>query len=142
MILTGPFQLLAYRNGVVDRVETEQLACRMRYIFFNQPTHGSLNRKLKNCSTCWSRWILSGELHWRRVCGAEGDDFTKKVEAALALLPAGLAPSLSHAPVGVPAAASSSSQAMADLASVIRWREQGLLSEDEFRAAKRTLGLH
>ena len=44
MILTGPFQLLAYRNGVVDRVETEQLACRMLYIFFNQPTHGSLNQ--------------------------------------------------------------------------------------------------
>ena len=30
---------------------------------------------------------------------------------------------------------------MADLARVVEWRQQGLLSEEEFQAAKRALGL-
>ena len=35
-IFTGPFELKAYRDGKVDVTETEQLACRMRYITFKK----------------------------------------------------------------------------------------------------------
>ena len=92
MIFTGPFELLAYRNGVVDRRETEQLTCRLQYIYFQQPASGALNRKFKHCPTCWSRWVLSGELQWRNMRGVDGDDFTRKVATVLGSTPATPAP--------------------------------------------------
>ena len=154
MIFTGPFELLAYRNGVVDRRETEQLTCRLQYIYFQQPASGALNRKFKHCPTCWSRWVLSGELQWRNMRGVDGDDFTRKVATVLGGIPAAPAPAgrehasssgaqssgLAQGPATL--AASASSQTMSELARAVQWREQGLLSEMEFQAAKRALGLY
>ena len=154
MIFTGPFELLAYRNGVVDRRETEQLTCRLQYIYFQQPVCKTLNRKFKHCPTCWSRWVLSGELQWRSMRGIMGDDFTRKVATVLGDTPAALAPAgrdrasssgaqssgLAQGPA--PLVGSTSSQTMDDVARAVQWRQQGLLSEAEFQAAKRALGLH
>ena len=64
LIFTGPFELLAYRNGVVNEIETDQLTCRLRYVFFSRPA-SAVRQKLKNCTACWSRWVLRGELQWR-----------------------------------------------------------------------------
>ena len=82
-IFTGPFELLAFRNGMVDQMETEQLNCRMQYIIFGRPAPPQVNRGLKHCAWCWSRWILRGELLWRRQQGVARDEFLKKVACQL-----------------------------------------------------------
>ena len=142
MIFTGPFELRAYRDGRVDSVETEQLACRLQYIFFRNPTPGNLGRKLKHCATCWSRWVLCGELQWRQVSGIEHDEFTRQVVGTSGMGPMGSASSSCSGPMSGPTG-TSSSQPSADLASLVQWRQQGILSDEEFTAAKRRcLGLH
>ena len=141
MIFTGPFELLAYRNGHVDEVETEQLACRMRYIFFRQPAR-AMPRRLKHCPTCWSRWILGGELQQCRALGRELDDFMKKVVATLGEMPAGsTSASSSDRPRAASASSSGSNNLMADLARLVEWHQLGHLDENEFHAAKKALGL-
>ena len=150
MIFTGPFQLLAYRNGKVDMMETDQLTCRMEYIFFKKPASGALNRTMKHCAVCWSRWILGGEADWRVANGADsaGNEFMCEVEAMigqrLERSQAGSSRGASSSGLDPVAAASSTSESatfMTALTRVMDWRQQGLLSDSEFLSAKRALGL-
>ena len=136
-IFTGPFSLTAYRNGAPDAKETEQLACRVRYVHFSRlaPPADAVRRDFKACPVCWARWILSGELDWRAQEGHNIDELTA-VPAAV------------HARTAWQTAASSSSTAPAPGASVVDhlrelivWRTQGHISEAEFESAKRALGL-
>ena len=150
MIFTGPFQLLAYRNGKPDMMETDQLTCRMEYVFFNKPASGVLNRKMKHCAACWSRWILQGELDWRAAHGVDtaGDEFLCEVEATVGQrleshgADSSRGASSSGFKPGTPASSSSEpAQFMTALTRVMDWRQQGLLSDSEFQSAKRALGL-
>ena len=150
MIFTGPFQLQAYRNGKVDWVETEQLTCRMEYIFFQTPASGVLNRSMKHCAACWSRWILGGEMDWRVANGTDsaGDEYMCEVEATIGqrLVSHGAASSSGASSRGperdaAASAASDPAKFMADLTRVMDWRQQGMLTDSEFQAAKRSLGL-
>ena len=47
-IFTGPFRLVAYRNGFPNDNETEQLTCRMRYVHLQQPAPVQLDRSFKH----------------------------------------------------------------------------------------------
>ena len=85
--------------------------------------------------------MLSGELQWRHAAGVELDDFTREVAATIGQHPAGAAPSSSSLPTGVPATARASSQRMANLGILVQWHQQGLLTDEEFQAAKRKMGL-
>ena len=144
IILTGPFELIAYKNGIMDKVETDQLSCRMRYVYFRQPALSQLNRSLKHCPTCWSRWVLRGEMQWRRQGQHALDEFMVKVMSTLGERHVGGSSASSSSgpshvsPVSTPAP---STTLMTDLARAVQWHEQGLLSADEFQAAKRALGL-
>ena len=79
-IFTGPFELTAYRNGQMDEYETEQLACRMRYVRFSRPApQQGLDRSFKACAMCWSQWLLQGALAKHMSTGAPLDAFMTKV---------------------------------------------------------------
>ena len=134
MIFTGPFELVAYRNGIADDIETEQLSCRMQYVHFKNPAHGSLVR-LKHCPACWSRWVLRGEMQWRRRGNHAMDEFMAEVSATIGEQQLGMMPGRSTGPA-VP-----QSSLMDDLSRAVEWHQQGLLSEEEFQATKRALGL-
>ena len=158
-LFTGPFELTAYRNGVVDVRETEQIATRIRYVRFDLPAAPRKGKAPKPCAFCWSRWILFGELQWRCDNGVPLDDFFKKVEAmasgvvaapspappavvvsgttAAPVLPTTLAaPPSSSAPV-----APRSQDFFEKLSKLIEWHSDGHLSDLEFVAAKRMLAL-
>ena len=159
-ILTGPFKLTAYKDGFVDAHETEQLACRMKYWMFNRPAPCQRDRSFKPCPRCWSRWVLDGERRWQALHGIVPDSFMRRVIAAsgagVAATPVqGPNGSTRPAPAACPAAPgaapmgpslqSSGANAGAtfheQLCQVMAWRTQGLLSDSEFAAAKRQLGL-
>ena len=137
MIFTGPFELLAYRNGRVDDVETRQLSCRMRYVFFNNPPLARSGRGLKHCPTCWSRWVIRGEMQWRRQGNHAISEFMTKAAAIVGEQQPGSMPGSSTGP-----APNNKPDVMAELARAVEWRQQGLLSEEEFQATKHMLGLH
>ena len=82
-LFTGPFELTAWRNGLPDERETEQLATRLQYVRFNQPTSPRKGKALKACAICWSRWLLAGELAWARRNTQELDPFMQKVRMTL-----------------------------------------------------------
>ena len=136
MIFTGPFELLAYRNGRVDDIETQQLSCRMRYVHFNKPTIGRAGQPLKHCPTCWSRWVLRGEMQWRRLGNHAIDEFMANASATIGEQQPCMMPGSSTGAAPIP-----KPSLMADLARAVEWRQQGLLSEKEFQAAKSALGL-
>ena len=69
------------RNGRVDDVETRQLSCRMCYVFFNKPPLARSGRGLKHCPICWSRWVIRGEMQWRRQGNHAISEFMIKVAA-------------------------------------------------------------
>ena len=136
MIFTGPFKLIAYRNGRVDDTETEQLSCRMRRMFFDKAALQRVGPAPKLCPTCWSRWVLRGEMQWRRQGGHAIDEFMANAAATIGELQVG---TMSGSSTG--ARLTPSISIMADLARAVEWRQQGLLSEEEFQATKRALGL-
>ncbi len=153
LIFTGPFQITAHRNGVPDKRETDQISSRVKYIFFNAPAPPVLNRSFKTCTVCWARWVLTGEMNCRLK---EGRPLGALLEAvrnccvpccpgASGSLPprvAASAPSASASEtLGAAAPASAGAQMMAELDKLIAWRSQGHLTEAEFGAAKRNLGL-
>ena len=109
----------------------------MHYVHFKNPTHGSLVR-LKLCPACWSRWVLRGEMQWRRQGNHAMDEFMVEVAATLGEQQFGVMPGT---PTCAPTTPASQSSLMADLSRAVEWYQQGLLSEAEFLATKRTLGL-
>lgn len=154
-IFTGPFELLAFRNGMVDQMETEQLNCRMQYIIFGRPAPPQVNRGLKHCAWCWSRWILRGELLWRRQQGVARDEFLKKVACQLGEpethdtmaracsepLARDEAPSASSALLASMGPTPAPRDLFGQMSAVMEWRRAGLLSDSEFLRAKALLGL-
>lgn len=158
---TGPFELTAYKNGVVDTRETEQLATRICYIRFDRPAAPRKGKAPKPCAFCWSRWVLYGQLQWMRDNGVALDDFFTKVQAMAAgvsaplLVPtaAAVPSSTIAAPVVAKAAAAvpdcplalpvalGGNEMMEKLGKLIQWHSAGHLSPSEFIAAKRALGL-
>ena len=158
VVLTGPSMLQAYKNGVVDEYETDQITCRVKYWAFSRPAPEQCNRGFKACALCWSRWLLQGEVNWQATHGIPPDTFTAKVIAGLAgsgtpsaSLPPG--PAAADTP---PSAAASSAAAwplptieqqahsetfFQQLSQLMAWRQTGLLSDSEFATAKQRLGL-
>lgn len=150
-LFTGPFQLVAWRNGRQDDHETEQLATRMKYVNFSRPAPPRQGKGKKPCPFCWSRWLLLGEAMWRRATSRAFDEFMTRVEQALVSVQPPRPPATPQSaaslelplvdagdvrpPSGPPAFFS-------QLTSLIEWRSQGHLSEAEFIAAKRALGLN
>ena len=85
-IFTGPFEWEAYRKGRFDRHETQQLSTRVCYIHFDRPAAAEhTGRALAPCPLCWSRWILAGEMLWRRNQQMQPDVFAQRVIQALGL---------------------------------------------------------
>ena len=158
-LFTGPFELTAYRNGVVDVRETEQIATRIKYVRFDRPAPPRSGKAPKPCAFCWSRWILYGQLLWMRDNGVALDDFFKKVEvmAAGGAVPhvaptpspvvssTVVAPAASEPVAAVPASSSPSAPSEQDifekLSKLIEWHSAGHLNDSEFIASKRVLGL-
>lgn len=157
LFFTGPFQITAFRNGVPDQRETDQINSRVKYINFTAPAPHVLNRAFKTCAVCWARWILMGEMNCRV---REGRPLGALLEAArYCCVPCGPEPAAAGAPPlrggslpprvaeSTPSAsasaapASAGAQMMMELDRLIAWRSQGHLSEVEFVAAKRQLGL-
>jgi len=146
-IFTGPFKLLAYRNGLPNEKETEQLTCRLRYWVFDKPAPERRDRSFKHCPWCWSRWLLSGELGFRTRHKQTLDDFLTKVQAALPSLPASSSSASHHQQLARGTAASAQehpvdSQEWFDkLEKLMEWRAKGFLDEQEFKRAKHRLGI-
>ena len=92
-IFTGPFKLVAYRNGLPDAEETQQLTCRLKYWEFSTPARAQLDRSFKPCAACWATWLLKGEFSHRSRAGHELDPFLAR--AAAVLTPGGAASSSS-----------------------------------------------
>jgi hypothetical protein len=156
---TGPFELTAFRNGRIDARETDQIATRIQYVRFDRPAPPRRGKAPKPCAFCWSRWVLAGQLQWMRDNAVACDEYFTRVEA----MEAGIAlpPALPIAaatvsgrvatPVVAPVAAASSvgpspspldpQQMFEKLEKLMAWRSDGRLSESEFVAAKRALGL-
>ena len=169
-ILTGPFKMVAYRNGKPDATETEQLGTRVNYIEFKRPSPHTLS-SCKPCALCWSRWLLEGELEWQHTQGVTPSAFWLKVATALGQsrasrvalpfasktatasnAPQGQTPSSAAATLTSRNATTSSSSGSAgqvapgtpffnQLSSLIDWRAKGFISDTEFVNAKRKLGL-
>ena len=145
-IFTGPFELIAYRNGRVDVKETEQLACRMKYFTFGNSAPPRCDRSFNHCPLCWSRWILQGELQWRRKAGVEQGEFMDKVSQLLGSGAGGDIVMAADVHAGAPISSSvggssSSRDMMGTLQQLIQWRQSGSLTESEFANAKTKLGL-
>ena len=83
LIATGPFIPTGYKDGVPDDKETEQITCRMKFFHFTRPAPQGLNRNFKPCALCWSRWVLEGEIEWRRANNQALEGFLAKVAAKL-----------------------------------------------------------
>lgn len=160
-IFTGPYTMVAYRNGYPDDKETEQLDARVNYVHFKRPCRQGLDRTFEHCAKCWSRWILEGELQWEQMNNVPADDFMKKVLAGITGTQSGSGTALSAnsqvasssssmvGPVLTPSSATSHTGSPAtsqkdffnQLQSLIEWRAKGCLSEKEFAAAKQKMGL-
>ena len=80
--------------------------------------------------------MLRGEMQWRRQGGHAIDEFMANAAATIGELQVG---TMSGSSTG--ARLTPSISIMADLARAVEWRQQGLLSEEEFQATKRALGL-
>jgi hypothetical protein len=160
-IFTGPYKMVAYRNGFPDDKETEQLDARVNYVHFNRPSRQGLDRTFTHCAMCWSRWILEGEHQWEHMHNVPADDFMKKVLAGIAGTQSVgctafsanslVAPSSCSmaGPVVTPSSASSHTDSLTtsqkdffnQLQTLVEWRAKGFLSEKEFSAAKQKMGL-
>ena len=171
LIATGPFQPTGYKNGVPNDMETDQITCRMKFHRFLYPAPEVVDHSFKACPLCWSRWLIRGELLWRQARGVPCDEFLSKARDALGdCLPApdALTSALAglrnpigdssdeegeallrelEAPVLPVTAAASSNASVApaglfdQLMSLVAWRKEGHLTEEQFEAAKTKLGL-
>ena len=150
LIFTGPYKMTAYRHGCPDVKETEQIDIRVTYVEFLMPAPPFRDRSFKHCALCWSQWILEGELAWVRSHQVSLDSFMEKVVAAMgahgnasSVPMAGPAQSANAAPAAAtppqPASGSKGPGFVERLQHLIEWRAAGLLSEEEFAAAKRQL---
>ena len=141
-IFTGPFYLTAYKNGVPDAHETDQLSCRFKYVPFARPAppSGGLNRSFKPCPCCWAKWILQGELRWRIREGRAVDGCLVVVAAA-----GGTGTPTAHgtppSQAEPPRVETTPPDLMDRLRQLIEWRSAGHLSDTEFQNAKQALGL-
>ena len=142
-IFTGPFKLEAYKNGRVDARETEQLTCRLKYVVFDRAAPERLNRGLKPCAACWSRWLLRGACAWQESQGAPATEFMQEVKRVLGAPPVLAAPEAfdEQASQGaLPSQPASSeahrSQVFNELSQLMAWRSQGMLTDAEFALAK------
>ena len=170
-IFTGPFKLVAYRDGRPDQKETEQLTCRLKYWEFPRPGPTNPDRTFKPFPACWARWLLLGELAYRGRNGLACDNFLAHVQALLGTTPVAapnaaqpLGPEPGHANSNVPAPAASTvpslptvpvAEPMTDssagteeqaqwfhrLERLMEWRARGFLTDLEFASAKAKLGL-
>ena len=148
-ICTGPFKLQGYKDGRVDQHETEQLDCRMKYVFFSREASANPDRSFKPCAQCWSRWLLAGAAEWHSSQGGGADAFMEKVRSTMQAPPPQAVPaevsagvSVAGEPAEQPAAlggAPSSSDRFAEMAQLMAWRREGLLTEGEFAIAKQRL---
>ena len=170
-IFTGPFKLVAYRDGRPDQKETEQLTCRLKYWEFKKPGPPNPDRSFKPCPACWARWLLLGELAYRARNGLACDNFLGNVQAVLGSTPVAapsaaepLGPDTVHANSSVPASTATTApslptvpvaEAMTEssagteeqaqwfqrLERLMDWRSRGFLTDLEFASAKAKLGL-
>ena len=138
-IFTGPFKLLAYRNGLPNQKETEQLACRLKYWMFDRAAPQERDRSFKHCPLCWSRWLLLGELGFRMRRGESLNEFLIKAQATLGSSGAAIAQPSGHQPC-TDTTALVQEQWFQQLDKVMEWRSSGLLCEQEFKKAKHRLG--
>jgi hypothetical protein len=138
-VFTGPFPLTAWRNGVPDEKETEQLTTRLMYVYFNRPAPKREGKGPKPCAFCWSRWILLGELYWLRAQSLPVDDFMSKVAGVLEA--AEHSPQLANASIIVQPQPHEPASLMDHLSTLIDWHARGHLNAAEFAAAKMKLGL-
>ena len=143
-IFTGPFELIAYRNGLPDAKETAQLSSRVKYVHFERPGPPAVNRAFKSCPACWSKWVLEGALHNRRTANTPLDPFMATVAAAVdARNPTrdagSFAAESSIAPLGLSAPVPAAPDAFSKLREIMQWKQQGLLNDAEFVAAKQKL---
>ena len=151
LVATGPFQLIGFKDGVPNEKETEQLTCRVKFWHLRRPApETGLNRGLKPCSICWSRWLLQGAIDWQYRHGGPPDDF---LTTLLAKGATGAMPSVSIVSSGqsVPSAqqAEAPARSSTDLQSqdeffnklqaLVVWHKQGLLSDAEFAQCKQKM---
>jgi len=153
-VATGPFEFQAYKDGVPNAYETDQLATRMQYFHFGKSVPvKEQNDSLKPCAACYAKWLLHGEIVHRAHHGKHASSTTTIVEEAHALLFPGpyalkgygvmLQTKASSSSAG---SGSSSSTALGagsgekrtyeKLREVVEWKREGLLSEEEFAKAK------
>ena len=143
-VATGPFIPTGYRNGVPNQMETDQLTCRLKIYELSRPAPDTgLNRNFKPCPLCWSRWLLDGQIQWSNATGHPLDTTLQKMCNGQRF---DVTPTVAPEPSGAsPPAAAAASTASGDffnqLQSLMEWRRNGLLSEDEFGKAKQKLGL-
>ena len=166
LVATGPFEPTGYKDGVANETETKQLTCRCKFTRFEFPAPEKLNRDLKDCPHCWSRWLIHGEILWRRACDQQLDDFLSKAAsffepaAATNSFPLQVLPCVEDSvdeegeallreevaaaprPLLPPRSSSDASSNLFDkLSELVAWRKEGLLSETQFEKAKSKLGL-
>lgn len=152
-IFTGPEQFVAYRAGSADKLETEQLDARIRYIHFPKPLETTNLRSVgKDCPFCWARWILAGELTWRARSGLAPDAYATSVMQDVW---AGWNPWRVSTPVATEPKrariaepvrldeieATEGSDWFGRLDKLMTWRSAGLLSQPQFEAAMVKMGL-
>ena len=150
IICTGPFLPTAYRNGYADKVETDQLLCRMKFHQFLHPAPERVDRSFKACPLCWSRWLLISELQWHESRGLPLSSFLHQVQGAVhasydlrSAAAASAAPqqALETRSVGCTENGAQDADVFARLSVLIGWQRDGLLSDQEFKHAKASLGL-
>ena len=81
--------------------------------------------------------MIRGEMQWRRQGNHAISEFMTKAAAIVGEQQPGSMPGSSTGP-----APNNKPDVMAELARAVEWRQQGLLSEEEFQATKHMLGLH
>ena len=162
-IATGPFKLVAYKDGEPDEFETDQLTTRPQYFRFPESIpKPSQKTGFAPCPRCWAKWLLHGEIAFRQAHGKDPlstTDIVDRAKAALFTNPEALvayerkmAPASSkRAAVGPPAtpprakgatqgegstAGEPKKGSFDDLTKLMAWRQAGLLSLEEFEKAK------
>ena len=165
-IFTGPFRFTAFRNGFPDAFESEQLEARIQYVEFTRQAHALL-KPLKDCGSCWARWVLHGELMWRSQQEEPLTEFLQNAESALWPTAAEKEQYTAHISNGLPQtffrrrpAANTPVQAVGQpstpappagdddpdvfwerLQTLMQWRADGRLTDTEFENAKKKLKL-
>ena len=112
-------------------------ACAHTHVNFGKPTP---------CGFCWSRWVLHGELAYKARRSEPFDEFATKVSETLwpncdpSQQPQ-VSPGMNAAPVVLPSPDAARDVAFSRLSTLVEWYTHGLLSAEEFQAAKHSLNL-